>query len=130
MLIYLDSCMVIYLVEPHIEHAATIRREILRRNDVILCISPLVVMEILVRPMRDRNEALVRRYRQYVASQRMLSMPDSVFEIALNLRVSHKLKTPDALYLATAMVQGCSEFWTNDNRLVTVAPKFAINLLG
>lgn len=129
MLVYLDSCIVIYLVEPHVEYSAIIRREILRRGTVFFCVSPLVAMEVLVRPMRDRNEILTRRFHQYLAAQQMLSMSDGVFEIALNLRVNHGLKIPDALHLATAVIHGCSEFWTNDNRLITVAPKLAVNLL-
>lgn len=38
------------------------------------------------------------------------------------------LQTPDALHLATAQHYGCSEFWTNDNRLQKVAPLLARNV--
>ncbi|MBS3952720.1 MAG: PIN domain-containing protein [Methylomicrobium sp.] len=47
---------------------------------------------------------------------------------ALNLRVKHKIKTPDALHLATAIENGCTEFWTNDNRLKEAANSLAVNI--
>jgi predicted nucleic acid-binding protein len=33
------------------------------------------------------------------------------------------LKTPDALHLAIAIHANCSEFWTNDKKLVKAAGK-------
>jgi predicted nucleic acid-binding protein len=39
------------------------------------------------------------------------------------------LKTRDTLHLARALHHGCTEFWTNDNRLRAVAGTLAINVL-
>ena len=41
-----------------------------------------------------------------------------------------RLKTPDALHLATALHHGCRELWTNDDRLHKVASSLAINVLA
>ncbi len=46
-----------------------------------------------------------------------LPMTSAVFDLAAELRAHHGLKTPDALHLATAVVGGCEEIWTNDRRL-------------
>ncbi len=129
MRIYLDSCMVIYLVERHPHHAAMIQQTITFRGTAEICVSPLVSLEVLVRPLRDRNEALAGRFRRYLAYQCMLPMPDQLYERALHLRVDHKLKTPDALHLATALHHDCDEFWTNDDRLTAVAPQRVVNIL-
>jgi len=59
-----------------------------------------------------------------------LVIGDEVFRIATELRARHRIKTPDALHLATAMHYGCCEFWTNDDRLNTVAEKMAVNVLA
>ncbi len=55
-------------------------------------------------------------------------MSDAVFERATRLRADHRLKTPDALHLATAMRHSCVEFWTNDDRLNSVAAGMSVNI--
>jgi predicted nucleic acid-binding protein len=64
----------------------------------------------------------------FLADQRWLSNDDNVFSSALNLRIKHKIKTPDALHLATAIENGCTEFWANDNRLNEAAKHLAVNI--
>jgi predicted nucleic acid-binding protein len=44
-----------------------------------------------------------------------------VVELATEIRAHSRLKTPDALHLAAAIHHGCTEFWTNDNRLMQAA---------
>ena len=56
-------------------------------------------------------------------------MSDDIFAQALGLRAQHGLKTPDALHLATALHHGCTEFWTNDDRLKSAADTLAVNVL-
>jgi predicted nucleic acid-binding protein len=41
--------------------------------------------------------------------------------LATRLKAVHGIKTPDALHLACALHHGCTEFWTNDDRLTKVA---------
>ena len=48
-------------------------------------------------------------------------MHTATFDLATDLRARHGLKTPDALHLATALEQGCDEFWTRDRRLESAA---------
>ena len=43
--------------------------------------------------------------------------------MATKLWTYSSLKTPDALHLATAILAGCSQFWTNDKKLVKAAGK-------
>jgi predicted nucleic acid-binding protein len=70
------------------------------------------------------------RAKGYAKKSRFCVSTDTVFERALQLRVAHGLKTPDALHLATAMVHGCQEFWTNDDRLSKVAGSIAVNIFS
>lgn len=100
--IYLDSCIVIYLVERHPLCEPRLREKLKGLEEAQLAVSPLVRLEVLVRPLRDGNEDLAQLYRLFLAEQLMLDMPEEVYDAALSLRVEHNLKTPDALHLATA----------------------------
>jgi len=127
-MIYLDSCMIIYLVEHHPIFADQIKRKlVLLDKEAKLVISPLVRLEVLVKPRREENHALLFRYEQFLTALQSLLMPAEVYEIALSLRVEYNLKTPDALHLATAQFHHCSQFWTNDERL-NGASSLSINI--
>ena len=71
---------------------------------------------------------MAKDYDDFLKEQKWLSLDDAVFESATQLRVAYRLKTPDALHLATAQRYGCVEFWTNDNRLLGIAPSMAVNI--
>lgn len=128
--VYLDSCFVIYLIED-VPNFSPIAREFLANNvSCHLCISPLVRLEVLVHPMRNHNQALEKDYVDFLTGLEVLPITDEVFDQALQLRVFSGLKTPDALHLGTAIFHGCSEFWTNDDRLLNVAGSMAINIFS
>ena len=96
--------------------------------DAILCVSPLIRLEALVKPTSDGNIALIADYEIFLAEQQWLAVGDVEFNRALSLRASHRIKTPDALHLATAMLHDCIEFWTNDERLRQAAAGMAVNI--
>ncbi|MGD7033810.1 type II toxin-antitoxin system VapC family toxin [Methylotuvimicrobium buryatense] len=127
-LVYLDTCCVIYLLEEVQPFSALIRQHLANNLDAILCVSPLVRLESLVKPSIDGNQALVEDYEIFLADQQWLTIDDNIFTRALNLRIKHKIKTPDALHLATAIENHCTEFWTNDSRLNEAAKHLAVNL--
>ncbi len=127
--IYLDSCLIIYLVEQHPVFLPIIKSRIVSLGDAELCASPLVRLETLVKPMRDADQALLLRYEQFLASLHNLSMPAEIYQKALFLRVQHRLKTPDALHVVTAQFHDCQQFWTNDGRLASAVGAFAVNIL-
>ncbi|MXX52572.1 MAG: type II toxin-antitoxin system VapC family toxin [Dehalococcoidia bacterium] len=78
--------------------------------------SPLLVIEALVKPLRDGNTEIELQYREIFASNAMMFLDASckVFEVAAGIRVETDLKTPDALHAATAIRTGCRLFITND----------------
>ncbi len=53
--IYLDSCIVIYLVERHPIFAPVIKKALVETGDIILSVSPLVRLEVLVKPRRETD---------------------------------------------------------------------------
>jgi predicted nucleic acid-binding protein len=129
-LVYLDSCIVIYLIERHPHHAAILEQKLRDLGTATLALSPLVQLEVLVKPMRDGNSGLVQLYHDFLAASRILPITDAIFDLALILRVNHNLKTPDAIHLATAQYYKCDAFWTNDDRLATAAYGIAQNVVS
>ncbi len=129
-MIYLDSCLLVYLVEEHPERAERVRRAIADYADEPFAVSPLVRMECLVKPLRDGDLALAKRFE--TALERFASLPldDDVFGLATALRARFSLKTPDALHLACAQRHGCAALWTNDARLARAAHGLAIDVLA
>lgn len=114
---FLDSSAVIDLLDPTgSRHPEAVRSFSGLPHD--WCASPLVRMECRVRPLQNSDLLALARLERLFASLLRLSLDDEVFDFAAQLRADHKLKTADALHVATAIFHQCEEFWTNDVRLV------------
>ena len=88
-----------------------------------LVASILTLMEILVVPKRHGDLALSTFYRELFLVFPNLSLQPidtEIAEIAAELRARHRLRTPDALHLATAIHHGADGFVTEDARLSIV----------
>ncbi|KAF1047073.1 type II toxin-antitoxin system VapC family toxin [Xylophilus sp.] len=130
-LIYLDTCLVIYLAEEHpvwAPAAAAALEAAARAGDVRLGISPLVKSECLIDPSRRADVALQSRYAAWFERFLTLDMPEPVFLAAAQLRARFGLKMPDALHLACAQHHG-AVLWTNDERLARAAGAWVRNVL-
>ena len=123
MQIYLDACIVIYLVERHREYDVLIRAALRQRPEPQLCWTDLTRMETHVKPLRDGDLALLSHFEHFYSEPAALyvRLDRDVFDVATSLRARHRLKTPDALHLAAAIASGCQEFWTNDRHLENAA---------
>lgn len=127
-LVYLDSSIVIYLVERHPLYAAPIERA-LAGSSALPATSPLTRLEVLVKPLQEDRRDLVDLYSRFLSATRLLPIDRETFERALHLRVDFRLRTADALHLAVAHQSGCEAFWTNDNRLAAAAGGLNVNIL-
>lgn len=76
----------------------------------------LTLMETLVGPLKSGDTALAHAYEQLFqqARTRLLPITHTVLREAARLRATTKLRTPDALHLATAQGASCALFITND----------------
>ena len=129
-LIYLDSSIVIYLVERHPLYVAKIEAALAEAAGSTLATSRLVDLEVLVKPLQEGRDETAALYRQFLSATRQLPITDATFDQALSLRVAYRLKTPDALHLALAQQYGCERFWTNDDRLARAAVGLQIDVLA
>jgi predicted nucleic acid-binding protein len=117
-LIYLDSAPLIYLVENVAPYARVLIAHLAPSGTVQVC-SELSRLECRVKPLRDRETALVAAFDRYFANviTTIVPLSRSVMEQATELRARYGFKTPDAIHLAAAIASGCDLFLTNDYRL-------------
>ncbi|WP_022887105.1 type II toxin-antitoxin system VapC family toxin [Glaciibacter superstes] len=129
-MIYLDSCILIYAVEDDGERGIAVRQNLADAADETVAISPLVTLECLVKPLRDENLSLHDHYLAALDEFQQLSVDESHFIRAAELRARYGLKTPEALHLAVAQLSGCDQLWTNDGRLASASRGLAVDVIN
>ena len=117
-LVYLDANAVIYSVERHPVYWPFLQPLWLaaKGKTIEIVSSELTLMETLVGPLKSGDTALANNYEQLFqqAQTRLLPITQATLREAARLRATTKLKTPDAIHLATARQAGCVLFVTND----------------
>jgi predicted nucleic acid-binding protein len=116
MRIYLDSAVIIYLVEqPPGFFPAVVSW--LKKNPGDLVSGELARMESLVIPVRTGNLALVKEFEDFFRLQvvQLGALDRPVLDRTVQIRASFpKIKTPDAIHLASAVELSCDVVLTND----------------
>ncbi len=128
-MIYLDTCMLIYLYERSDAVGDRARALLHGASGQRLAISPLVKLECLVSPIRNGNFTLIQSYEDLFPKFENLELNEEGFLRAAELRARYGLKTPDALHLAVAQLHHCSALWTNDERLAMASRGLAQQVL-
>lgn len=128
--IYLDSCLLIYLVEGSQERSSTVQAQMRKHGSEVFATSPLAQLECFVGPFSRVDPRVEAAYRALFASLRSLPLSTDCYLQAARLRAHHGLKTPDALHLACAMEHGCTSLWTNDDRLSRASLGLATRIKG
>jgi uncharacterized protein len=128
-LIYLDACLVIYLVESHRDWGEAVANAMAAATEARFGISPLVKCECLVGAIRRGDPVLENAYAEIFDQFALLAMPEPVYLQAARLRAHFALRTPDALHLACAQYHRCAALWTNDDRLAQASHGLGVNIL-
>jgi predicted nucleic acid-binding protein len=118
----LDSSIFIYYFEDHARYKALCNEifDLLETRAIQAVTSTVTLIEVLVQPIRQGNQALSSRYEQYLQfgpSLALRSLDFALAQLAAQLRARYQLRTPDAIQVATAIEYGSSLFVTNDDRL-------------
>lgn len=123
--VYLDSCIVIYLVEEESTCHEAVRGALCpaAAPSPDIRVSDLTRLECRVWPLQSRDQALLSQYDAFFGLGRVVVVPltSETFDLATELRAEHGIRTVDALHLAAAITGGSDEFWTNDRRLARAA---------
>lgn len=116
--LYVDTAPVIYTVERHADYEPLLLPlwAALDAGTLEVVTSELTLLEVLVKPLRDHNQALVQDYEKLLTATRLKTLPvtASILREAASIRAVANLKTPDAIHAATARSAGCAQFITND----------------
>lgn len=123
--IYLDSNIWIYALEGYAAFAQDLTElfTAFDRGDLKAFTSELTLAEVLVKPIADGNAEIQSTYKQVLCSSpalQVVSISRDILIQAAELRVTSKLKLPDAIHAATALSTQCSTFLTNDQRFQSV----------
>jgi predicted nucleic acid-binding protein len=119
--IYLDTNIWIYAFEGFPNYSAHIE-EIFKIIDSGLSIavsSELTLAEILIKPFMDDNIILQSLYRKtFKKSEKLDLIPINQEILIESARISanYRIKLPDAIHIASAILSECSIFITNDNQ--------------
>lgn len=117
--LYLDASCIIYLTEGSSAFTTPTRERIiahLNASTSRLVTSRLSRLECRVQPLREQNAAALADYDDFFGGERLdvIDVNAAVIERATDLRARYSFKTPDALHLATAIVQNADAVLTGD----------------
>ncbi len=117
--VYVDTNTVIYRVEavkPYIDVALLLWNALDAGTQNIVT-SELSVLEVLVKPLRLRSTDLQELFLgtlYHTPGLACIPISRQILEAAAQIRATSGLKTPDAIHAATALLEGCTLFVTND----------------
>lgn len=118
-------------VEDKIKALELQRADLDSQIEVLKAEATAVWRRTLVGPRKAKNEALLKDYERLFASTdiRICPVSSPVLRLASELRADTGIKTPDAIHAATAIIESCGHFLTNDGGFGRV-PKLPVVLLS
>ncbi|MGH2493350.1 MAG: type II toxin-antitoxin system VapC family toxin [Ktedonobacteraceae bacterium] len=117
--IYLDTNCFIYSVERIDPYRAVldILWQAVSGGQLLVVTSELTLLEVLVKPLKMDDVTTATIFRivlRHSPDVRMSPISQAVLEESARLRATLGLKTPDAIHAATAVLDDCALFLTND----------------
>ncbi|HSK75653.1 MAG TPA: PIN domain-containing protein [Thermoanaerobaculia bacterium] len=118
----LDASIFIYFMEENPDFLSVVEPvfSAIDEEQLEAATSSLTLLEALVLPLRTGNLEIARSYEELLTRSRglkLISLDLGVLRAAAHLRAVTRLKTPDSLQIASAIIAGCPVFVTNDHRI-------------
>jgi len=132
--VYLDTNIWIYALEgyPPFRDNLTELFQQIDLGNLMAFTSELSLAEALIKPLQNQDLQQEEIYKQAICNRASLAVIPISSEIlieAAKLRASIKLKMPDAIHAATARLNQCSSFITNDKNFEKI-PGISVILLS
>jgi predicted nucleic acid-binding protein len=131
--VYVDANILIYIVEGNKALANDLKQivEALDAGVLQAVTSELTLAEVLIGPLRQRDQEVADTYRSLLRSSKVLrTVPVSaaILERSAAIRCNSMTSLPDAIHLATAELAGCKYILTEDRQLRVSPPLLAVGL--
>ena len=116
--VYVDAQVIIYTVEKHPVYFPLLQPlwQAVQSNTIDAATSELSILETLVGPLKKHDKSLGDTYDLFFQQPGIQLVPVTqlVLRMAAKLRATTKLRTPDAIHAASALVSKCVLLVTND----------------
>lgn len=114
-----DSAPIIYYLEDHPQFSTRYEHIFVRAEagDYELAITTVSLVEVLTGPLRQGNKTLAETYREALTSPpswRVVDLTPAIAHRAAQIRGETRLRTPDAIQLASALEISCIGLVTQD----------------
>ena len=123
--IALDTMVFIYHFEnnPQYKEITTRLLSSIELGEMQGVTSSITLLELLVKPLQIDDLDIVENYRYVLTTFPNLRLCELSVEIAVKaaeLRAKYRISTPDAIQIATAIVEESNQFITNDQSLTKI----------
>lgn len=111
--------MFIYLIEENELHLHKVHNllEFLEKNGYEIITSTLTLGEILTKPYKENRLDLVETYKDFFSQMELVELNNEIASLFAKVRADYRIKTPDAVQLASAVYAKDELFVTNDDGL-------------
>ncbi len=113
---YVDSAVWINRFEGQSNYRKIVEDHfrLLSQDGWTLCVSEAVLLEVLFKPYRDKQQALIALYQGVFSQIDILPNYESVFQDALPIAQRENLRAMDSVHIAFASHYGCEKFVSTD----------------
>lgn len=124
-IIALDTMVFIYHLENNPQYQKTTGNilRLIELGEKQGVTSTITLLELLVKPMQMENQAIVENYTFALTTFPNLRLCELSTEIAVKaaeLRAKYRISAPDAIQIATAIIEESDHFITNDQSLIKI----------
>ncbi len=116
---FLDTNLFIYLIEENELYLNKVHNllDFLEKNGYEIITSTLTLGEILTKPYKENRMDLVETYKDFFSEIRLVELNSETASLFAKVRADYKIKTLDAVRLASAVYSKADLFVTNDDGL-------------
>lgn len=131
-LVTFDTAPIIYYLQDHPQFAARFAPvfDAVSQGRIQVVISAVTLAEVMSGPLRDGNEVLASQYREVLSRSsgwQILPVDEEVAAEAARLRARYRLRLPDAIQVATAVLSRSYALITHDSAMAKISD---IRVLG
>ena len=129
--ICLDTSPFIYFIDENPKYISKVEKifSAIANGSTLGVSSYISLLEVLVKPIQNGANDIATQYKDLLLnsySLKLYPLDDKVAEAAAKLRAKYsgngfKIKTPDAIQIATGLLNGADVFITNDSGLKNVS---------